>query len=177
MSHLNLWHVLIISQACAGSWSSVFFTCLSRYYEDVTPSDVAAILRNHARMEDIDVPALAAALAAEARGEATPAQRSQAAPSPAKKKAAAAAPLPPEQCAGMKPLGCHASFAVLLAGACCPELLCADCCTAPKQNANKSKMAKGNRGKKVLCCALRCLNLCLSCVRCSPMARHGVLLC
>ena len=81
--------------------------CLTRYYEDVTPADVAAILRHHARMEDIDVPALAAALAAEAAGEgaAPPARRS------------AAAPLSPEECVGDGPTRLPAGLVVFIAGA------------------------------------------------------------
>lgn len=54
-----------------------------RYYEDVADLDISAIINHHARMEDIDVNALAAQIGAEQlNGMASP-------PSPLNKKTAA----------------------------------------------------------------------------------------
>ena len=54
-----------------------------RYYEDVADLDISAIINHHARMEDIDVNALAARIDAEQlNGMASP-------PSPLNKKTAA----------------------------------------------------------------------------------------
>ena len=57
---------------------------------------MAAILKHHARMEDIDVPELAAALAAHAGGEDTAPEASLRTPSKSSKTHAA--PLTPEKC-------------------------------------------------------------------------------
>ena len=97
--------------ACCQCVTHIIVTC-HRYFEDVSASDVRAILSNHARMEDIEVSVLAAALAAHTGGEDTAPEGSLTAPSPAK---AHAAPLSPDMCAGPPPgrtAGCN-----VLAGA------------------------------------------------------------